>query len=253
MATPEKGQARVLAPSAARTARARARAEITSEILDAGRRYLATEGASGLSLRAIARDLGMASSAVYRYVASRDDLLTNLIIEAYDSLGAAAEAAEAKVDRPDLAGRWAAVCTTVRAWANANPNEYALIYGSPVPGYVAPTDTIAPASRVSNLLVGILHDASDQRPAGARDVPASGHPAWRVALQPVRDAIPAGISDSEIQAGLMVWSALFGVISFELFGQFHNVVGENPGDRDSFFAECVRRWADQLGLTDGQR
>ncbi len=47
----------------------------------------------------------------------------------------------------------------------------------------------------------------------------------------------------------MVWSALFGVISFELFGQFHNVVGENPGDREAFFTECITRWATQLGLT----
>lgn len=242
-----QGPGRTLAQSAPRTARARARAEITSEILDAGRRYLATEGASGLSLRAIARDLGMASSAVYRYVASRDDLLTQLIIEAYDSLGAAAEAAEAAVDRADLTVRWAAVCATVRAWAIANPNEYALIYGSPVPGYVAPTDTIAPASRVSNLLVGILLDAAARQPAGA--APASEDtPAWRVALQPVRAALPDGISDTAIQTGLMVWSALFGVISFELFGQFHNVVAEDPGARDAFFAECVRRWAHQLGL-----
>ena len=83
----EGGSAR----SVPRTARERARAEITREILAAGRRHLATDGAAALSLRAIARDLGMASSAVYRYVASRDDLLTRLIIDAYDSLGAAAD------------------------------------------------------------------------------------------------------------------------------------------------------------------
>lgn len=241
MATHDPGRMRT---SAARTARARARAEITSEILDAGRRYLATDGASGLSLRAIARDLGMASSAVYRYVASRDDLLTKLIIEAYDSLGAAAEAAEAAIDRADLTARWAAVCTTVRTWAIANPNEYALIYGSPVPGYVAPTDTIAPASRVSNLLVGILLDAAARQHDDADD----DRSAWRAALKPVRDALPGGIPDTAIQTSLMVWSALFGVISFELFGQFHNVVDEDSRARDSFFAECVRRWADQLGL-----
>src|SRR5579859_4095197 len=108
------------ARSVPRTARERARAEITREILAAGRRHLATDGAAALSLRAIARDLGMASSAVYRYVASRDDLLTKLIIDAYDSLGAAAEASEAEVDRSDLAGRWTAVCVTVRNWAKAN-------------------------------------------------------------------------------------------------------------------------------------
>jgi AcrR family transcriptional regulator len=231
-------------PSAPRTARERARAEITSEILDAGRRHLATEGAAGLSLRAIARDLGMASSAVYRYVASRDDLLTRLIIDAYDSLGCTAETAEAAVDRADLAGRWSAICTTVRNWAIANPNEYALIYGSPVPGYVAPVDTIGPASRVSNLLVQILVEASREDDKNTDPGPE----AWRAALTPVREAIGPGVCDDDIQTGLMVWSALFGVISFELFGQFHNVVGEKPGDRDAFFAECVRRWARELGL-----
>jgi AcrR family transcriptional regulator len=240
------------APSVPRTARERARAEITGEILDAGRRYLATEGATGLSLRAIARDLGMASSAVYRYVASRDELLTRLIIDAYDSLGAAAEASEAKIDRADLTGRWTTICTTVRDWAISNPNEYALIYGSPVPGYVAPTDTIGPASRVSSLLVQILADAVKPDPASEVEpapAPATARvSSWQVALEPVRAAIPAGVPDSAIQVGLMVWSALFGVINFELFGQFHNVVSDKPGDRAAFFAECIRRWADQLRL-----
>jgi AcrR family transcriptional regulator len=250
MATPESGQTEAPGPgpSAARTARARARAEITSEILDAGRHYLATDGAPGLSLRAIARDLGMASSAVYRYVASRDELLTKLIIEAYDSLGAAAETAEAAVDRADLAGRWAAVCTAVRVWASANPNEYALIYGSPVPGYVAPAETIAPASRAANVLIGILIDADGQRPGAGSDPAEGDKSAWSQALRPLRDALPAGVSASSIQTGLMTWSGLFGVISFELFGQFHNVVAEDSASRDSFFAECVQRWAAQLGL-----
>jgi AcrR family transcriptional regulator len=231
-----------------RTARERARAEITREILEAGRRHLATDGPAGLSLRAIARDLGMVSSAVYRYVASRDDLLTRLIIDAYDALGAAAESRAAAVNRADLAGRWSAVCLAVRDWALANPNEWALIYGSPVPGYVAPTDTIGPASRVSNLLVEIMADAAV---AGINlPDPASrrlGPPA-RAALAPVTAALPSELTDAAIQAGLMVWAALLGTISLELFGQFQNVVGEKPGDRDAFFAECIARWAAQIGL-----
>jgi AcrR family transcriptional regulator len=76
----------------------------------------------------------MASSAIYRYFASRDELLTALIIDAYDALASAAEAA---ASRADLPGRWLAACHAVRAWALANPHEYALIYGSPVPGYHA--------------------------------------------------------------------------------------------------------------------
>ena len=62
--------------------------------------------------------------------------------------------------RGDLAGRWSAVCAAVRGWALANPNEYALIYGTPVPSYVAPPTTIAPAARVSSVVLGILTDAA---------------------------------------------------------------------------------------------
>ncbi|HEX9526324.1 MAG TPA: TetR/AcrR family transcriptional regulator [Streptosporangiaceae bacterium] len=234
--------------SVPRTARERARAEITREILEAGRRHLATDGAAALSLRGIARDLGMVSSAVYRYVANRDDLLTRLIIDAYDALGAAAESREEAVDRGDLAGRWSAVCLAVRDWALANPNEWALIYGSPVPGYVAPADTIGPASRVSNLLVQILADAA----AAGIELPDPASrklcPAARAALAPVIAALPPAVTEVAIQAGLMVWAGLLGTVSLELFGQFQNVIGENPGDRDAFFAECVGRWAAEIGL-----
>ena len=168
-----------------RTARERARVEITREILDSARGYLATDGAPALSLRAIARDLGMASSALYRYFKSRDELLTRLIIDAYDSLGAAAEASEAAVDRSDLAGRFIAICHAVRTWALAHPNEYALIYGSPVPGYVAPPDTVAPASRVTTRLMWIIIDATaaGRLPAADRQAPED---AVAAALAPIR-------------------------------------------------------------------
>src|SRR6476659_8563452 len=107
----------------AQGARARARAEITAEIIEAARHQLATEGAAALSLRAVARELGMVSSAVYRYVASRDDLLTLLIIEAYDALGAAVEAAAAPGRGRTPAGRFLAAGRAVRAGAVANHPE----------------------------------------------------------------------------------------------------------------------------------
>jgi AcrR family transcriptional regulator len=238
-------------PSVLRAARERTRAEITRQILDAARRHLATEGASGLSLRAIARELGASSSAVYRYVASRDELLTRLIVAAYDALSGAAETAEAAVARDDLAGRWSAVCGAVRGWALANPNEYALIYGTPVPGYIAPPATIAPAARVSSVLLGILADAAATRltPAIAEDdVPPDG----QKALAPARSIVEPEVPDALLQRGLMAWAALFGTVSFELFGQLHGIVGEQPGDREAFFAESVRRWAAQVGIAPGR-
>jgi AcrR family transcriptional regulator len=235
-------------PSLSRTARERARAEITGEILDAARGYLATEGAPALSLRAIARDLGMASSALYRYFRSRDELLTRLIIDAYDSLGAVAEAAEAAVDRSDLAGRFTAICRAVRTWALAHPNEYALIYGSPVPGYIAPPDTVAPASRVTTRLMWIIIDAATAGRIPASDVQAPEDDAAAAALAPIRSYLPPGIPAPLIQRALMVWTGLFGVVSFELYGQLHQVVGEEPADRDTFFAECIRRWLQFMNL-----
>ena len=237
-------------PSVLRAARERTRAEITRQILGAARRHLATEGASGLSLRAIARELGASSSAVYRYVASRDDLLTMLIVAAYDALGAAAETAEAAVARDDLGGRWSAACGAVRAWALANPNEYALIYGTPVPGYTAPPATIAPAARVSSVLLGILAAAAAGPPTPA--IAADGlPPGARTALAPARSTAGPGVPDALLQRGLMAWAALFGTVSFELFGQLHGLVGDQPDDREAFFAESVRRWAEHLGIAVG--
>src|SRR5918995_4706144 len=102
-----------------RTARARAHAEVRGEIIATARAHLAVAGASGLSLRAVARELGLVSSAVYRYVASRDELLTALIIDAYDAVGAAAEAAADASRRRAPAARWVAVAGAIRAWARA--------------------------------------------------------------------------------------------------------------------------------------
>ena len=239
-------------PSVLRAARERTRAEITDQILNAARRHLATDGAAGLSLRAIARELGVSSSAVYRYVASRDELLTRLMVAAYDALGVAAEDAEATVAREDHAGRWAAVCHAVRAWALAHPNEYALVYGTPVPGYTAPSASIAPAARVSKVLLGILADATGRLGPTLAGEGEDVAPDLRRALAPVRSLTASKVPDGLAQRGLMAWAALFGTVSFELFGQLHNVVGEGPGDRDAYFAECVRRWTTRVGIATPQ-
>src|SRR5215468_4438575 len=159
--------------NAGRTARERARAELTEEIKESARRQLATEGAAGLSLRAISRELGMVSSALYRYFPSRDDLLTALIIDAYNALGDAAEAAAGDFERTrDPLESWVAVFNAVRRWARASPQEYALIYGSPVVGYQAPQTTIEPAGRVAILVLRLIARAhADGRLIAPDDAP----------------------------------------------------------------------------------
>ena len=234
--------------SAPRTARDWARVRLTEQILDAARAQLATEGSSGLSLRAIARDLGMSSSAIYRYFPSRDELLTALIIEAYNGLGLATETAEAAVGRDDLAGRWSAACRGVRSWALANPHQYALIYGSPVPGYKAPTDTVVPATRVSTVMTGILVDGLVRGQIDAHVLTEELDAATVASMEPLLAQIPPEIPPALLARGVLALAALYGAVSFELFGQFHNVIDETPKARDVWFDLLVRHWAHIVGL-----
>jgi AcrR family transcriptional regulator len=152
--------------------RARVRAEMIDAIKDAARRQLATEGAN-LSLRAIARELGMVSSALYRYFASRDELLTALIIDAYNAIGEVGERADGTIaERLNLTGRWLAVAHAWRDWALANPAEYALIHGSPVPGYAAPRDTVGPASRRFLVIAAMIRDGQESGALAPVDGPS---------------------------------------------------------------------------------
>jgi AcrR family transcriptional regulator len=242
-------------PNAARTARERARAELTREIKEEARRQLAEVGAHGLSLRAVARELGMVSSALYRYFPSRDDLLTAMIIDAYNAIGAAAEAAIAEAGAGARA-RWAAVCRAIRAWALAHPHEYALIYGSPVPGYRAPEATIGPASRVPLAFVSVLAEAAESGtlPESAHAAQASPLPAGVLADQAaaLSAALSAGLPATDARTvpadmlvrAVLAWTQLFGMVSFELFGQF--VGSFEPAD--ALFEHAVAQMATFVGL-----
>ncbi|SNR48240.1 TetR-like C-terminal domain-containing protein [Blastococcus mobilis] len=169
---------------------------------------------------------------------SRDDLLTRLIIDGYDDLGAAAEAA----DDPSLppAERWLAVCRAVRAWATAHPHEYALLYGSPVPGYRAPRDTVPAASRVGIVLGRILGDAARDgalRPAAGKRDPGL---VSQEAVEVLGGEHPALDETVRLRA-LLAWSSLYGTISFELFGHFVGSVQ----DADRYFDRAME---DLVGL-----
>ncbi|KUN06079.1 TetR family transcriptional regulator [Streptomyces yokosukanensis] len=221
-------------------ARARARIEVTVAIKDAARRQLAREGAAKLSLRAVARELGMVSSALYRYFPSRDELLTALIIDAYDSLGEAAEKARDAVSGAAPVDRWTGVCEAVRGWALAHPHEYALIYGSPVPGYSAPETTVRAAGRVGLALIGIVRDAHERAGLAEPPLPAELRPEGERMVAEFAPDVPPEVAVALVAA----WAQLFGLVGFELFGQFNKVVE----DREAFFRHAVTGLAHGVGL-----
>ncbi|MEO7125652.1 MAG: TetR/AcrR family transcriptional regulator [Nakamurella sp.] len=226
--------------------RERARRELTAAIKALARQQLATSGADCLSLRAIARELDMASSAIYRYFASRDELLTALVIDAYNDLGAAAEDALAASAGQPAMSRWVSVCRAVRTWGLNHQHEYGLIYGTPVPGYRAPRDTVAPAGRAVLALVEIIVNAHEQ---GIARPPNEAVPAAISAnMARLRNelGIPLIVGDGVMTAMISMWAGLFGLVSFELFGQFHGIVDV----RDDFFDHSVTRLGRSVGIPD---
>jgi len=201
------------------TPRERAREQTLAEITRIGREHLATHGAAALSLRAVARDLGVVSSAVYRYVASRDELLTLLVVDGYTELGAEVNAAVDALPVDDHRGRLHALARAVRAWAVREPARYALLFGSPVPGYHAPAErTTGPGTRVVVAMVGIVEAAYR---AGAVALPeVSVDPGLAADLDRIRGEMGLTVPDDLLARGVMAWAALFGAVNFEVFGQY---------------------------------
>ncbi|OAN26412.1 TetR/AcrR family transcriptional regulator [Mycolicibacterium iranicum] len=194
------------------------RDRIERRIIELGRRQLVTEGAVGLSLRAIARDLGMVSSAVYRYVGSRDELLTLLLVDAYTELAESVEAA-----RDACSGSWrdrlAAMAHAARSWAVRHPASWALLYGSPVPGYHAPRDqTVEPGTRVVGALFGVVAEGI----AAGEAIPARADVSQQLSsdFDRLRAEFDFPGSDDAVGKCLALWATLVGAISLEVFGQY---------------------------------
>lgn len=196
--------------------REQARTETVAEIKRLARLQIASKGAADLSLREIARDMNVVSSALYRYFASRDELLTALIVDSYNDLGAAVEAADARCRRDDLVGRWRSMALAVRDWAVSHPSEYALIFGTPVPGYDAPDDTTAPARRHVEPLLQLLDDA--HRGGHRATITSPSSRAIAKEYRHVRMRLGRDVPDEMLLAGLSAWATMFGAISFEIFG-----------------------------------
>jgi AcrR family transcriptional regulator len=207
------------------------RTRTTATILSAARREIAEHGGSGLSMRAVARQVGMVSSAVYRYFPTREALVSTMIIESYGNLAAAL----AEVTATDPAARWRELARAMRAWTLANPHEFQLIYGTPIPGYVAPPETIPAAASAARpfLEVGSRHavGAFDERRLTAQ--------------MGEMTALVAGAQPSGAAAVLAELAALVGMLTLELAGHF--VGSADPADH--LVEALLDRQVATLGLT----
>ncbi|AYF77290.1 TetR/AcrR family transcriptional regulator [Nocardia yunnanensis] len=183
--------------AAASSPRERYREQIRAEIKQRAWGQIAASGASALSLNAIAKQVGMSGPALYRYFAGRDELITELIRDAYRSLADAVRAAF------EAGAGVAEIAHVMREWALADPHRYFLIYGTPVPGYHAPADTTA----ISNEIMTVLLAAYDRLPARA----ATAFDAHLAAHSP---------APATLRRALSFWTRVHGVLSLELAGHF---------------------------------
>jgi AcrR family transcriptional regulator len=201
---------------------------------------LAHGGAGELSLRAIARELDLVSSAIYRYYPSRDELVTDLIVDAYDDL--ADRLVEAgRSDRRGGRRRWTDVCSSFRGWAREQPHRFALVYGSAIPGYRAPADTVAPAARVLRAFAAPVETAVHQGRAEARGQVGRE---LRQQLDASAEALGLDLPVAVMLAVVGAFGRVVGLLTLELNGHF--VGGFEPAD--ALFTTLVEREADALGL-----
>lgn len=215
------------------------------DITRIGRDHLTRHGAEALSLRAVARDLGVVSSAVYRYVRSRDELLTMLVVDAYNELGDAVDTAVAGVADTDHPEQFRAIGRAVRRWAIAEPSRYALLFGSPVPGYHAPAEqTTGPGTRVIVALIELYQRAFA---AGALTVEDRVRVPLSLAgdFAAIRDQYGLSTPDPPMARGVLAWSSLFGAVSFEVFQQYGP---DTFTDLDALFEHHLEVLLEMLGL-----
>jgi AcrR family transcriptional regulator len=222
------------------TPRQLAREETLRRIKALALGQLAEGGAGDLSLRAIARELNLVSSAIYRYFGSRDELITALIIDAFNDLAEVLERSGGR-DRRTPVRRWQDVCFAFRDWAREQPHRFGLIYGSSIPGYHAPRETVEPAVRGYRAfcLAGVDADPpfSD---VGGREL--------RGQLATALEGLELAVSEQAMLALAGAFARIIGLITLELGGHF--VGSFEPADK--LFEALVHREAEILGIT-GQR
>lgn len=220
-----------------------AREETAKQIKAIARQQMADNGTAGISLRAIAREMGITAPAIYNYFPSLDDLITALLVDAFNGLG---DAVEAGAVGDSTADKLRNAAHAYRAWALASPADFQLIYGNPIPNYKAPAElTIPLARRPLEIFTQILLEGMEQDnwqiPAHYRTIAATIDAYMQTWMQ---DSVPSDVPVQAIYTILVMWSRIHGIIMLELFEHISPTVG----DVDAFYELEVDIFIEAIGL-----
>jgi AcrR family transcriptional regulator len=220
------------------TRRKRLRAATIEEIKQAALAQLASAGVGGLSIRGIARAIGMSPAGIYRYYDGLDALLTELIADAYGDLADHVQAAGRRGESPRV--RLSNAIVGYRAWCLDHPNRFLLIFGTPIPGYVAPEDgpTVVANRRLGEAFFALGAEAWQRGELTSIDRNRPVQPAE----QAFADAVTAGFPPEYVGAFLSAWAHFHGIVSLEILNQLDWVYD----DTDAFYREEVEHMLDRL-------
>ncbi|MFN8373802.1 MAG: TetR/AcrR family transcriptional regulator [Anaerolineae bacterium] len=228
-------------PEATKTKREQRREDTANEIKAVARRQMAETGTAGLSLRAIASEMNITAPAIYRYYENRDTLITALILDGFNALADALEQARDSHPSPDAREQLFAVLIAYRAWANANPLDFQLIYGNPIPGYHAPREVTVPAVvRGFAVIIGLLQQLLQKHTAAVPPVPPQFAAYFRAMID--RDGYP--VSETAFYWGIVSWTRLHGIIMLEIFNHLQPTIG----DVDAYYHAEIVQLIKEFGL-----
>ncbi len=213
------------------------RASTIDEIKDAALTQIAAEGAASLSIRGVARAIGMSPAGIYRYYDGLDALVTDLLTDAYEGLADAVVEGIASA-QGSAAEQYIAGATAYRAWALGHPNRFLLIFGTPIPGYAAPADgpTVQANRRMGEAFFRIC---TQGWLAGEIIAPALSRPLTETERSFAADIPVPGFPPELVPALLGTWAHLHGLVTLEILDQLHWMY---PGiDAEAFFEGEVRR------------
>ncbi|WP_395109972.1 TetR/AcrR family transcriptional regulator [Actinomadura sp. SCN-SB] len=229
--------------------RDRLRAATVQEITETARRILVDQGPEAVTLRAIAREMGMTAPGLYRYFGSHAELLRHVVGDIFNDLTAALEEGLRAVPDGDLSGRLLAVARSFRRWAFAHRREYGLLFGSPLPGLTNRKQIDVAeesAQKFGWTFLSLFLELWQKAPF---PVPSDDEiePRLRGQLRRYRDLtleggaeLPLGV----IQTFLQSWVRLQGAVSLEIFGHLEFAL-EDP---EPMFELMLADMAPQLGL-----
>ncbi|HRF94384.1 MAG TPA: TetR/AcrR family transcriptional regulator [Aggregatilineales bacterium] len=215
------------------------------QIKNTAREQMSEKGTAGLSLRGIARELGVTAPAIYNYFPTLDDLITALIIDAFKSIATAMTEAANRYQDSTTAWRIYATALAYREWALANPIQFQLIYGNPIPNYRAPSEITGPMARLP--FMGLMQDFNRAYENGElhlpdmiEDVPPSVKEHIQHYQADVQITIPAPL----IMLIMASWAHIHGMVTLELFQ--HNL--PILGDTTAFYEHEIRRFLHSMKM-----